>query len=138
LPGGASEPACASIISSSSGDDLRWGVVSVVLVAAAIAVVWLALRPLAAPPAGQQRPVRGWRHRRARPPGAAGHRDARGVIAVTVDSARQVAGAPVTGTDFCSVYPDLSAGLALAICVVVILPTGVIASPLVMTMGVGA
>ena len=48
-----------------------------------------------------------------------------------------VAGAPVTGADFCSVYPDLCVGLAMAIYVVVILPTGGITSPLVMTIGVG-
>jgi hypothetical protein len=54
------------------------------------------------------------------------------------DIANWVAGAQVSGADFCGVYPDICAGLALAICVVVILPTGVIPSPLVMTIGVGA
>jgi hypothetical protein len=54
------------------------------------------------------------------------------------DIANWIAGAPVTGADFCSIYPDVGAELALAICVVVILPTGVASSPLVMTIGVGA
>jgi len=54
------------------------------------------------------------------------------------DIGNWVAGAPVTGADFCSVYPDVCVGLAMAICVVVISPTEVTASPLVVTIGVGA
>ena len=54
------------------------------------------------------------------------------------DIANWVAGAPVTGADFCGVYPDVCVEVAMAICVVVILPIGVTASPLVLTIGVGA
>jgi hypothetical protein len=54
------------------------------------------------------------------------------------DIASWVTGAPVTGADFCSVFPDVCVGLAIAIYVVVILPTGATASPLIITIGTGA
>jgi hypothetical protein len=52
--------------------------------------------------------------------------------------ANWVAGAPVTGADFCGAYPDVCVGLAIAICVVVTLPSGVTGSPLAISIGVGA